>query len=101
MAEPNDSGKLKSYADGCINERKGTDVPTFLKSAYIVIGGSAFAYRFIYMNGEIHNPERGLIVQQFNRATQCSPVFFYAVGALVAVFIILLVKFAFSKFHED
>jgi SNF family Na+-dependent transporter len=101
MAEPNDPGKLKPYADGWINERKGTDVPTFLKFAYMVIAGSALAYIIIYMNGEIHNTERGLIVQQFNRATQSSPAFMYAVAAMVAVFIILLVKFAFSKFHED
>ena len=51
MAEPNDPDKLHSYADGWINERKGTDVPTFLKFAYIVIAASALTYIFIYMEG--------------------------------------------------
>ena len=101
MAEPNDPDKLKSYADGWITERKGTDVPTFLKFAYVVIAASALTYIFVYWKGEIHNAERGLIVQQFNRATQSSPVFLYVVGALVALFIILLVKFAFGKLPED
>lgn len=101
MAEPNNPEKLKSYADGWITERKGTDVPAFLKFAYLVIAAGALIYFFVYMNGEIHNGERGMIVQQFNRVTQSSPGFMYAVAALIAVFIILLVKFAFSKFHQD
>ncbi len=101
MAEPNDPEKLKSYADGWINERKGTDVPPFLKFAYLVIAAGALIYFFVYMNGEIHNRERGMIVQQFNRVTQSSPAFMYAVAALIVVFVILLVKFVFSKFHED
>ena len=101
MAEPNDPEKLHSYAEGWINERKGTDVPTFLKFAYVVIAVSALAYIFIYWKGEIHNADRGLLVQQFDRATQSSTTFLYFVGGLVALFIILLVKFALSKLHED
>ena len=31
--------KIKEYADGWITEREGTDIPTFLKFAYIVIAG--------------------------------------------------------------
>jgi SNF family Na+-dependent transporter len=101
MPEPKGPDELKSYADGWINERKGTDVPMFLKFCYLVIAAGVLVYFFVYMNGEIHNPERGLIVQQFNRVTQSSPGFMYTVAALLVVFIILLVKFAFSKFHED
>jgi len=101
MEEPKRSNELKSYADGWINERKGTDVPAFLKYAYLAIAVGSLIYFFVYMNGEIHHAERGLIVQQFNRVTQSSPVFMYAVAVLIVVFIILLVKFAFSKFHEE
>ena len=101
MAESKGSQELKSYADGWINERKGTDVPGFLKYAYIVIALGVIIYFFVYMNGEVHNPERGLIVQQFNRATQSSPGFMYLVAGLMAVFVVLLVRFVFSKFHQD
>ena len=72
MPETKGPDELKSYADGWINERKGTDVPAFLKFAYIAIAAGVIIYFFVYMNGEIHNAERGLIVQQFNRATQSS-----------------------------
>jgi len=101
MAESKSPEELKSYADGWITERKGTDVPPFLKFAYLVIAAGALIYFFVYMNGEIHNSERGIIVQQFNRVTQSSPGFMYAVAAMIVVFIILLVRFVFSKFHED
>jgi heme O synthase-like polyprenyltransferase len=101
MAESKSPDELKSYADGWINERKGTDVPTFLKFAYLVIAAAVLVYFFVYMNGEVHNVERGMIVQQFNRVTQSSPGFMYTVAALMAVFIVVLVKFVFSKFHED
>ena len=101
MAEPNDPDKLHSYAEGWINERKGTDVPTFLKFAYPVIALGCLIYIITYWQGEIHNAERGLLVQQFDRATQTSSTFLYVVGGLVALFIILLVKFALSKLHED
>jgi len=40
-------------------------------------------------------------VQQFDRVTQSSPGFMYAVALLVLVFAVLLVRFAFSKFHQD
>jgi len=101
MADPKVSEELKSYADGWINERKGTDVPAFLKFAYIAILAAVIAYFLVYMNGEVHNAERGLIVQQFNRVTQSSPGLMYAVAGLIAVFAVLLIRFAFIKFHED
>jgi len=101
MAESKGPEELKSYADGWINERKGTDVPAFLKFAYLAIAAGVMIYFFVYMNGEVHNAERGMIVRQFNRVTQSSPGFMYAVAVLMGVFVVLLVKFAFSKFHED
>ncbi len=38
------STEVKSYADGWITERKGTEIPAFLKFAYIVIACGCFAY---------------------------------------------------------
>jgi len=101
MAEVKDSKEIKSYADGWMTERKGTDIPTFLKFAYIVIAGGAFLYFFIFMYGEVNHSTRGALVRQFNSVTQSSPGFMYFVAALILIFAIVTVKFAFSKFHED
>ena len=101
MAEEKAPKEFKDYADGWIQERKGTDVPTFLKFAYIVIAGGALAYFFIYMNGEVNHSDRGFLVRQMNAATQTSPGFMYFVMALAAVFMIIAIIFAFKKFRED
>ena len=101
MAEEKAPNELKEYADGWISERKGTDVPAFLKFAYIVIAAGCLAYFFIYMYGEVNHSDRGVLVRQLNQATQSSSGFIYFVVALAVVFVILTVKFAFSKFHEE
>lgn len=101
MAETKPSNDVKEYADGWITERKGTDVPAFLKFAYIVIAGGAFLYFFIYMFGEVDHSTRGALVQQFNAVTQSSKGLMYFVAVLIVIFAIITVKFAFSKFHED
>ena len=101
MAEVKDSKEIKSYADGWMTERKGTDIPAFLKFAYIVIAGAAFVYFFIFMYGEVNHSTRGALVRQFNSVTQSSPGFMYFVAALILIFAIVTVKFAFSRFHED
>jgi hypothetical protein len=101
MAEPKDSNEVKGYADGWITERKGTDIPAFLKFSYIVIACGCFAYFFLFMNGEVDHSSRGALVRQFNSVTQSSPALMYFVAALIAIFAIITVKFAFSKFHED
>ncbi len=49
--------EIHEYADGWITERKGTDVPTFLKFAYIVIMAGVIGYFFIYMNGEVNHSD--------------------------------------------
>ncbi|HVM91253.1 MAG TPA: hypothetical protein VMT67_00500 [Terriglobales bacterium] len=92
---------IKGYADGWITERKGTEIPTFLKFCYIVIAGGALGYFFVFMNGEVNHSTRGALVRQFNSVTQSSRGLMYFVAALIAVFAIITVKFAFSKFHED
>jgi hypothetical protein len=99
MADENKD--LKQYADGWITEKKGTDVPAFLKFAFIVIAGGALTYLLIFMNGEITHSTRGFLVQQFNKATTSADGFMYVVEAMIAVYAIVLVAFVFRTFHED
>jgi len=91
---------LHEIAGGWILERKGTDVPTFLKATYIVVAGSAIVYSIIWVNGDVGDSDRGRLVQQLNSATGFSSGFMWFVTALVVVFALILFKFAFTK-HKD
>ncbi len=99
--EKEPESELHDYADGWISERKGTGVPTFLKFAYIVIAAAVIGYLFIYMNGEVNHSDRGALVRQFNQMTQSSPAFMYAVIAMVVIFALIVVAFAFKAVHKD
>ncbi len=101
MPEVKAGNEIKEYADGWISERKGTDVPKFLKLAYIVIAAGCIAYFLIYMFGEVNHTDRGVLVRQMNQATQSSSGFMYFVVALIVIFALVVVKVAFSKFHEN
>ena len=92
--------KIKGYADGWINEREGTEVPGFLKLAFIAIAGGALAYFLIYMNGEVGNEGRGYLVRAMNAATEASAVLMYAIAAMIVVFGVIVVAFAFGKSHD-
>ncbi|MEW5983238.1 MAG: hypothetical protein AB1806_12835 [Acidobacteriota bacterium] len=92
---------VKDYADGWITERTGTDVPVFLKAAYIVIALGCILYGIVYMNGETTHDTRGTFVQQFNAVTGNANAFMYVVAALALVFAISLFVFAFRKARED
>jgi Na+/H+ antiporter NhaC len=92
---------LKEYAGGWMTERKGTDVPPFLKFAFPVIGLSCVAYLILYINGDVNQAERGTLVQQLNRATGFSPVLMYLIALLLLIYVIWVVIFAIRKFHED
>jgi SNF family Na+-dependent transporter len=93
--------EIQEYADGWITERKGTGVPAFLKFAYIVIIAGVIGYFFLYMNGEVNHSDRGALVRQFNQATQSSPALMYAVIAMVVVYALIVVAFAFKAVHKD
>ncbi|SPE30000.1 conserved hypothetical protein [Candidatus Sulfopaludibacter sp. SbA3] len=92
--------KLKDYAGGWIQEREGTEVPAFLKLAYIVIAASACAYFLIYMYGETSHPDRGSLVRAMNAATEASGSLMYAIAALIVVFGVTVVLFSFGKSHD-
>ena len=97
QAEPK---KLKEYADGWITEREGTDIPKFLKFAYIFIAGGAVAYFLIYMYGEVNHPDRGPLVRAMNAATEASAGLMYAIVALIVIYGIIVVAFSFGKPHD-
>lgn len=97
MADTKDRQDIKEYADGWITERAHTDVPVFLKFAYIVIAFGCIAYSIIYMNGESTHPTRGPLVQQFVAATSTANGLMYSIAGLCTVFAVLLLMFAFGK----
>ena len=99
----NDPAKeaLHEYADGWITERSGTEVPTFLKFAFIAIAGGAVAYFLLYMYGEVNHPDRGVLVKAMNAATEASAGLMYAVVAMIVVYGVIVVAFSFRKSHKD
>ncbi|MBX7223521.1 MAG: hypothetical protein K1Y36_26645 [Blastocatellia bacterium] len=106
MAKPKEEEapiEVKEYADGWITEKKGTDVPPFLKITFIVISSGCLAYLFIYMHGETTNAERGKLVQALNEVSgyQSANPLMYLVIALFLIYFAILVVFAFRKPHED
>ncbi len=97
----NNKQEIKEYADGWITERKGTEVPAFLKVAYIFIIGGCLTYLIVFMNGEVNHSERGVLVRAFNAATQSSSGLMYTIAAIGVVYFIIVIGFVFRKFHED
>ena len=67
----------------------------------MVIAGGCLAYFFIFMNGEVNHSTRGALVRQFNAVTGSANGLMYFVAALIVIFAIITVKFAFSKSHDD
>ena len=65
--------KLKDYAGGWITEREGTEVPGFLKLAFLVIAFGCAAYFLLYMYGEVDHAGRGELVRAMNAATEARP----------------------------
>jgi hypothetical protein len=88
---------IKEYADGWITEREGTQVPGFLKLAYIVIAAGCIAYFFLYMYGEVNHSDRGALVRAMNAAGEASGSLMYAIAAMMIVFGVIVVAFSFGK----
>jgi hypothetical protein len=101
MSDKKEQNEIKEYADGWITERKGTEVPAFLKFAFIIIAGGCMTYLIVYMNGEVDHADRGPLVRLFNAATQAADVLMYAIAAIGIIYGIIVAVFAFRKFHED
>ena len=101
MSKNDEIPEIKEYAGGWITERKNTDVPGFLKYAYIVIALGCVAYCLRYMNGVLDDSARGRLVEQFNQATQHADALMYLVAALALICGVTVVVFAFRKMHQD
>jgi hypothetical protein len=103
MPAPKAPEELNEIAGGWITERKNTQIPTFLKFAYIFIAGGCLTYFLYFMNGEVNHSTRGKLVEEINRSTHSSisNPFMYVVAAMIAIFGITAVVFAFRKTHED
>ena len=97
MAEQKKNEELIDYAGGWMTERKGTDVPMFLKYCYIVIGLGVLIYCLRYINGAVNNATNGTLVRQMDAATTPANGFMYMVAAMVAIFVVVTVVFAFRK----
>ncbi|CAN5495505.1 hypothetical protein BH10ACI3_BH10ACI3_28900 [soil metagenome] len=100
MYDDKETDDIKEYAGGWMTERKGTPIPLFLKLSWTVIPLAALAYLIIYRNGETTHADRGVLVQAFNRATGTADWFIYIVAALILIYIIILVSFAFKKHRK-
>lgn len=101
MIDKKEHNEIKEYAEGWITERKGTDVPVFLKFAFVVIAGGCLTYFLMFMNGETGHAERGPLVTLFNQVSQHSTGLMYAIAAIGFVYAIVLVLFVFRKFKEE
>ena len=101
MPKNEESPEIKEYAGGWITERKHTDVPGFLKYAYIVIVLGCVGYCIRYMNGVLDGSDRGRLVEQINQATQHSNGLMYLVALLALLCGITVIVFAFRKLHHD
>ncbi len=93
---------VKDYAGGWITEKKGTEVPGFLKLAFPVIGLSATAYLILYINGETTHSDRGVLVRAFDTVTGDANGLMYAVAGLALLFVITVVLFSVrASKHEE
>jgi hypothetical protein len=101
MADKKAAPEVKDYAGGWITEKKGTQVPGFLKLAFPIIGICCTAYLILFINGDVSNSERGPLIRQFDRVTGDANGLMYVVAALAAVFVITVVSFAFRKSSHD
>ena len=101
MADEQTHREVKDYAGGWITEKKGTEVPGFLKLAFPIIGFSAASYLLLYINGDVGNADRGPLIQQFDRVTGDANGFMYIVALLAFAFVGTVVMFAFRKSPHD
>jgi hypothetical protein len=97
----NDKEELKEYADGWMTERKGTDVPLFLKVSTPVVGLGAVGYIIVQMSGDLGHATRGPLVAQFLKVSETSPGLQYFVALLALIFVVIAAVFGFRAFKED
>lgn len=88
---------IKNYADGWITEKEGTEIPAFLKGAFVVIGTFCVSYFVLYMNGEIGHPDRGKLVQNMNQSTVPADGLMYVIAFMAFIYVASVLMFVFRK----
>ena len=101
MTEQGEKEEFKDYADGWISERRGTDLPLFLKLAFPVIGVICAGYIIVQMYGDVGHATRGPLVVQMLKSTGTSPVLQWIVALLAFAFVVITAVFGFKAFKED
>jgi hypothetical protein len=100
MDENKEKDELKEYAGGWMTERQGTKIPVFLKVSWVIIALAMATYLIVYRNGETGHADRGVLVQAFNRVTGTADGFMYFVGALILIYLGILVYFVFKRSRD-
>ena len=98
--QPAEQPEVHEIAGGWITEKKGTEVPPFLRVAYVVIASFCVAYLILFMYGEVGHAERGPLVKQLNMTTMTSEPLMYGVAAMAALFFVGVSVFAAQKGKE-
>jgi hypothetical protein len=88
---------LKKYADGWISEKPDSEVPGFLKLAFIVVGLGCVSYFILYINGDVTQPDRGRLVQDLNRSTEPADSLMYVVAGMALFYVLAVLAFVFRK----
>lgn len=91
---------LRDYADGWISERKGTEVPPFLKASYVVVGLGTLVYLLVLKRGEVAHATRGALVRQFNMSSSSADGVIFLTAGLAVIYLIGLCLFAFKKSND-
>ncbi len=92
--KPETAPPVHEIAGGWITEKQGTEVPAFLRVAYVVIASCCVAYLILYMYGETGHEERGPLVKQFNLSTFTNEPLMYGIAGMAALFFIGVSFFA-------
>ena len=94
--------KVHELAGGWITERVGTPIPLFLKLAYVGFSLFGLFYLFKFSLGEVGHSTRGALVQQFNQMTEQPPAaWLVMIGAIIGLFVVGLLAFAFLAREEE
>ena len=64
--------EVKELAGGWITERKGTQIPAFLKLTYVGFSLFGVAYLFLHWMGEEGHVTRGALVKEANQVMPVS-----------------------------
>jgi hypothetical protein len=93
---------IHELAGGWITERKGTEIPLFLKLSYVGFSIFGIVYLFLYATGEVDHASRGPLVQQINQAMELpGSAWIYFLAVVLVAFVAGLFAYAFRSGGQD